>query len=164
MQFSTLFASVLAGAAAVSASPLKTPMVPRSCQVQPPRGLGYPYNFDISKTISPPSERTNSIAFNLPENAPGPCSLVARFPAGFPIYQSGASSVNVFATDGPAAGSLVGTITFQSDPRYETVRTINSFACRPNMGFELKIASQERDGAVSFQQVAGAGLFMEYGC
>jgi hypothetical protein len=160
MQVTTLLLGALTAAASVSAGPITA----RSCQVQYPNSLGFPINFNISKTINPPTERPNAIAFTLPPNAPGPCSLVARFPAGYPIQQAGASAINVFAQDGPAPGALVGTITFSSDPNVETVRTINSFACRTTMGFELEIASDEQDGFVAFSEVLGAGLMMEYGC
>lgn len=63
------------------------------------------------------------------------------------------------AVDGPAAGSLVGTVTFAAGER----RTINSFACRGEMTFRLEMAGPGA-GSVQFAQGGGAGVVLTYGC
>ena len=160
MQLTAILATALTAAATVSAGPVKRV----TCQIQYPQAIGFPINYNVSKTINPPTERVDAVTFQVPPNAPGPCSLVASFPAGFPIQQSGASQVNFFATTGSAAGRIVGTITFESDSDEPVFRTINSFACEPVMGYEMRIASDSEDGFVAFSEVQGAGLQMLYGC
>jgi hypothetical protein len=109
-------------------------------------------NVDIQQTLS----------FTIPANARGPCSLIATFPAGYHISSTGNAQVNVYDVNGPAAGSLVGTITFASDPYNPKVNTINSFACRPNMKYRLALAGTQ--GSVDFANGNGAGVAMTYNC
>jgi hypothetical protein len=63
-----------------------------------------------------------------------------------PMMQArGCARVNVYALDGPAAGSLVGTARVTQG----AVQTINSFACRPEMCFRLTVADDDGNaGAV----------------
>jgi hypothetical protein len=156
MQFTTIALSTLAAAGLSSASPLRA--APRAaCLEQAPSALGFPINYDITPTTKP------AVSFNIPANSVGPCSLVAKFPAGYPITSSGATLVNVRATSGDAAGAIVGTLTFASSPNGPTFTTINSFACKTVMSYQLELSNTEQAGEVSFQEIQDAGLFMEVG-
>lgn len=141
MLFKPLAAFVLAAAASASAQ----------CLEQPPSAIGFPINFDITP------ERTDAISFQIPPNSVGPCTLLARFPAGYPIVSTGSDLVNVTAIDGPAPGALVGALRFRAG----TTTVINSFTCRDVMSYELSIA--QGVGEVSFAEIQGAGLFMDVG-
>ncbi|KAI1443514.1 hypothetical protein F5Y02DRAFT_420002 [Annulohypoxylon stygium] len=142
MRSSTL-AATLTTAFAASAS--------ATCLVQAPSAIGFPINYDITP------ERSDAVSFQIPPNSVGPCALIATFPADYPITSTGSDLVNVTALDGPVAGSLVGALRFRAG----TTVTINSFACRDVMSYELAIAQGE--GEVKFSEVQGAGLFMEVG-
>ncbi|EON95599.1 hypothetical protein UCRPA7_8913 [Phaeoacremonium minimum UCRPA7] len=155
MQFTTIVLSVLSAAAAVSAAPAQQQK--RACEVKYPNALGFPINFHISKDAT--SNVPNDISFTIPANARGPCSLVYQFPVGTPITTTGNPALNIKALDGPATGSIVGTATFVADGQ---LHTINSFACRTTMGFELSIAGEA--GSVNFSEVQGTGLWMTYNC
>ncbi|KAI2625741.1 hypothetical protein GGR54DRAFT_629246 [Hypoxylon sp. NC1633] len=141
MRFSTITATLAAAASTVAAA----------CLEQPPSALGFPINFDITP------ERSDAISFQIPPNSVGPCTLVAKFPADYPVTSTGSDLVNVTALDGPAPGALVGALRFRAGERV----TVNSFACRDVMTYELAIAQGE--GEVSFAEIQGAGLFMEVG-
>ncbi|KAI2638788.1 hypothetical protein GGS26DRAFT_587556 [Hypomontagnella submonticulosa] len=141
MRFTAIAASLIAAAASASAA----------CLEQAPSTIGFPINFDITTT------RTDAMSFQIPPNSVGPCQLIAKFPAGYPMTSTGSDLVNVRALDGPAPGALVGSLRF----RPGTKVFINSFACRPVMSYELSIAQGE--GEVKFQEIAGAGLFMDVG-
>jgi hypothetical protein len=121
--------------------------------------LTSPVPISLSKPSSSSPSTSQILTFSPPASAAGPCSLLATFPAGYPIASSGATQVNVVAVDGPAAGALVGTVTFVAGER----RTINSFACRPEMKFRLELAGPGA-GSVQFAQVNGAGVVLTYGC
>ncbi|KAI1778176.1 hypothetical protein F4818DRAFT_288464 [Hypoxylon cercidicola] len=140
MQFFTTAAALALAATATAA-----------CLEQPPSALGFPINYDITPS------RSDAVSFQIPAGAGGPCTLVAKFPAGYPIVSTGADLVNVTALDGPAPGALVGALRFRAG----TTTVINSFACRDVMAYELAIA--QGDGEVKFSEVQGAGLFMEVG-
>lgn len=142
MRSSTL-AATLTTAFAASAS--------ATCLVQAPSAIGFPIIYDITP------ERSDAVSFQIPPNSVGPCALIATFPADYPITSTGSDLVNVTALDGPVAGSLVGALRFRAG----TTVTINSFACRDVMSYELAIAQGE--GEVKFSEVQGAGLFMEVG-
>ncbi|KAI0885516.1 uncharacterized protein GGS22DRAFT_161119 [Annulohypoxylon maeteangense] len=125
--------------------------VSSTCLTQAPAAIGFPINYDITPS------RSDFVTFQIPPNSVGPCSLIATFPADYPITSTGSDLVNVTAIDGPAAGSLVGTLRF----RPGTKTFINSFACRDVMTYELAIALGE--GEVKFSEIQGAGLFMDVG-
>ncbi|KAK9782821.1 hypothetical protein SCAR479_01164 [Seiridium cardinale] len=152
MYFTANVVSALAIVGLASAAPSKR----APCLEQPPSSIGFPINYNISTTFSP------AASFQIPPNSAGPCTLVAKFPAGYPITSSGADLVNVRATNGNAPGSLVGTLRFQSAPNTATQTVINSFACQDVMAYQLEIADGGQ-GWVAFQEVQGAGLFMEVG-
>ncbi|KAI1850612.1 hypothetical protein JX265_004322 [Neoarthrinium moseri] len=157
MYSSTLSLTAFLAAAGLSAA---TPIVNSRavCLEQAPASIGFPINFSITPTNSP------LVSFNVPPNSVGPCSLVAKFPAGYPITSSGSNLVNVIAVGGPAPGALVGSVRFASSPDQRTFTTINSFACRPYMEFRLEISrDQANPGSVAFQEVQGAGLFLDIG-
>ncbi|KAI2606501.1 uncharacterized protein GGS25DRAFT_524166 [Hypoxylon fragiforme] len=143
MFFNTPTTLLLAIAAASSAS--------AQCLSQPPSSIGFPINYSITPT------RSDAVSFQIPPNSVGPCTLVARFPAGYPIVSTGSDLVNVTAVDGPAPGALVGALRFRAG----TTTVVNSFACRDVMSYELSIAQGE--GEVSFAEIQGAGLFMDVG-
>ena len=157
MQFSTVLLAALTSALA-SAAPT-TSLPKRSCAVQYPNALGFPININLAKNAA--VDITADLGFTIPNGVVGPCSLVVQFPANYPISASGDSQVNFKAIDGPAPGALVGTYTFQKSAD-AVFATINSFACRPNFDFELELAGAE--GAVSFSEIEGAGLYMTYNC
>ncbi|XXH03888.1 hypothetical protein Hte_010296 [Hypoxylon texense] len=143
MQFTTAAATLLALAASASAA----------CLEQAPSAIGFPINYDITPT------RSDAVTFQIPPDSAGPCQLVAKFPAGYPVVSTGDDLVDVRAVDGPAAGALVGSLRFR--PGATTV--VNSFACRDVMSYELALANPEGDGEVRFSEIQGAGLFMEVG-
>lgn len=116
-------------------------------------------SISLSKPSASSPSTSQTLTFSPPASAPGPCTLLASFPAGYPIASTGATQVNVVAVDGPAAGSLVGTVTFAAGER----RTINSFACRGEMKFRLEMAGPGA-GSVQFAQGGGAGVVLTYGC
>ncbi|KAI1389921.1 uncharacterized protein F4822DRAFT_428262 [Hypoxylon trugodes] len=142
MRFNTLTTSILAAATSASAA----------CLEQAPSALGFPINFDI--TPATPA----TISFLIPSNAPaGPCELIVKFPDNYPITSTGDDLVNVTATTGPVAGSLIGSVRFRAG----TKTVINSFACEAVMGFEFAIAQGQ--GEVKFSEIAGAGVFLDIG-
>ncbi|KAI1104765.1 hypothetical protein F4804DRAFT_306260 [Jackrogersella minutella] len=122
-----------------------------ACLEQAPAALGFPINFDITP------ERSDTISFQIPPNSVGPCTLIAKFPDGYPITSTGSDLVNVTALDGPAAGSLVGALRFRAGGK----TYVNSFACADVMTYELAIAQGQ--GEVKFSEIQGAGLFMDVG-
>ncbi|KAK3683394.1 hypothetical protein B0T22DRAFT_246810 [Podospora appendiculata] len=158
MHPAAIFFSFAASALTVSASP--TPInanthlnTKRTCSVQYPAlrtspTQPIPYSIDIS------SSQSVDVGFTMPDDATGPCSLMLSLPEQI----SGCAQVNVVALDGPAQGSLVGTTTFAAG----SSATINSFACRPQMCYQLQIASG--DGSVQFVESQGVGLTMTYDC
>ncbi|KAK0627151.1 hypothetical protein B0T14DRAFT_407375, partial [Immersiella caudata] len=99
----------------------------------------------------------------IPPGSSGPCTLIATFPANFPISSSGNAQVNVIDVNGPVAGAIVGTVTFSSETWGPKKTFINSFGCRPNMQFELELAT-EGAGSVSFANGNGAGVAITAGC
>ncbi|KAK0727177.1 hypothetical protein B0T26DRAFT_747532 [Lasiosphaeria miniovina] len=156
MHFTTLIVAALAStfAAAAPATPSNTK---RACTQIFPAGVTA---IHLAKNAAINIQQ--DLAFSVPAGAGGPCSLVATFPVGFSIANSGQALVDVVAVDGPAPGALVGSITFASDPVSPTFRTINSFACRPNMLFRLRISGAQ--GAVDFAEGNGAGVALTYSC
>ncbi|KAI1400063.1 hypothetical protein F4819DRAFT_509669 [Hypoxylon fuscum] len=141
MYFTAVAATLVTLAASASAA----------CLEQAPSAIGFPINFDITP------ERSDAVSFQIPPNSVGPCTLVAKFPAGYPITSTGSDLVNVAAVDGPAPGALVGALRFRAG----TTVVVNSFACRDVMSYELSIA--QGDGEVKFSEIQGAGLFMDVG-
>lgn len=153
MYFNTIAISALAAAGFSSAAPAERRA---PCLVQPPSTIGFPINYNISTSFSP------AVSFQIPPNSVGPCQLVAKFPAGYPISHSGSDLVNVRATNGNAQGSVVGTLRFMSSPGSPTRTVINSFSCSTVMSYQLEIADGN-PGWVAFQDTLDAGLFMEVG-
>ncbi|KAI1762887.1 hypothetical protein GGR53DRAFT_398724 [Hypoxylon sp. FL1150] len=127
--------------------------VSAACLEQIPLTPVFPIAYEIDTTIN------DAVSFGIPANSVGPCQLVAKFPAGYPIISTGSDLVNVRAVDGPAAGALVGDLRFRAG----TTTVINSFACRDVMSFELSLAEPTEGSRVSFSQIKGAGLFLEVG-
>lgn len=167
MYFTTLVLAALTGAATITASPLgasttgSNNLAARqegspSCSLVPASP-----STGLSLAKNPAFERDQDITFTIPSGFSGPCQLEARFPAGYAISTSGNSQVNVFAKTGPAAGALVGTTSFSSDPAQAKKIFINSFACAPDMEYTLTLAGTE--GAVDFVGSDVAGLFMAVG-
>ncbi|KAI2469480.1 hypothetical protein F4781DRAFT_217406 [Annulohypoxylon bovei var. microspora] len=142
MRTTTILTTLLSGLTASASA---------ACLQQAPAALGFPINYDITPS------RSDFATFEIPPNSVGPCTLVATFPAGYPITSTGSDLVNVTAVDGPAAGSLVGALRFRAGGK----TFVNSFACRDVMTYELAIALG--DGEVAFSEVQGAGLFMDVG-
>jgi len=162
MQLTTLFLAALTGASLSAAAPAAAAAAAgahdkRACTRVFPIGTT-----SIHLAKSGGSNTAQNIGFSIPANAGGPCSLVATFPAGYPIASTGNPQVNVIDLNGPAAGSIVGTVTFASDPGAPTLRTINSFACRPDMQYRLTLAGTA--GTVDFAVGNGAGVAMTYSC
>ncbi len=159
MQFSALLAAFLTGAV-VSAAPTANTAndnAKRSCAVAYPAGVS-----QVHLALNPAFNAQQPLTFNIPAGASGPCSLVATFPAGYSIASSGNAQVNVIAVDGPAPGAIVGTTTFASQPNANTYTTINSFACRPSMSYQLTLVNPY--SAVDFAEGNGAGVIMTYDC
>ena len=149
MQLPTLLLTLLA--TTTLAAPQK-----RACSITYPIGTT---SISLSKPAPSVPSSTQTIAFTTPANAGGPCSLIATFPAGYPIASAGDARVNVIDVNGPAPGAIVGTVTFAAG---ET-RTINSFACRRDMRYRLELAT-EGTGSVQFNQAPGAGVAITYSC
>ncbi|KAJ9156334.1 hypothetical protein NKR23_g1509 [Pleurostoma richardsiae] len=162
MQLPNIFLLAVAAAATLtSASPVpeQPQLEKRACQTQMPRSLGFPNNYDVTRT-SAGASTTNNIAFNIAPGAVGPCSLVYQFPVGFPLRTSGSNGGNP-PIEVRAGGSLVGTAALVADG---AVHTINSFACAPNLEYQLGIADWAT-GEVAFQVTqAGTGFYMTYSC
>ncbi|KAK3327369.1 hypothetical protein B0T19DRAFT_161376 [Cercophora scortea] len=156
MHFSTLVLGALTSTL-VAAAPASHTNTKRACTVTFPTNTA-----TIHLAKNPAINIFQDLAFTVPTGAGGPCSLVATFPAGYPIAASGQTQVNVFDVDGPAAGALVGTVTFASSATSPTFVTINSFACRPSMRYRLELAGQQ--GAVDFAEGGGAGVALTYNC
>ena len=151
MHFTALLATALTATLA-AAAPSK-----RSCTVSFPAGTS-----QVHLARNAAINIVTDLSFSVPPGSGGPCSLVATFPAGFPIASSGQTQVNVIDKDGPVAGAIVGTVTFASQPNAPTFVTINSFACRPTMSYTLQLAGT--DGAVDFAEGNGAGVALTYNC
>lgn len=154
MQLPITFFVAIASALTATATPITSK---RTCNVTPPTGP-LPRTIAVSKVSSPPSSSPAEVSFAIPDNVVGPCSLTVKFPAGYPISQTGQSQLNFIALDGPATGSIVGTATLTPGGS----ATINSFSCRPSIGFRLEIAGEQ--GSVRYKQTTSAGLFMTYNC
>ncbi|KAH6652904.1 hypothetical protein BKA67DRAFT_659563 [Truncatella angustata] len=158
MYFTSIVVSALAAAGLASASPASRGSKRGPCLSQPPSSIGFPINYNISSASSP------FASFLIPPNSVGPCTLVAKFPAGYPVSTAGNPLVDFVDVNGPAAGSVVGTAHLQSSPTQATKTFINSFACRDVMAYQLKLAPQEGSNEwVAFQEIQGVGLFMEVG-
>jgi hypothetical protein len=155
MQFSTLFV-----AAALSALSLAAPVEKRTCTVQFPYGVT---QVVIDKSAVANTQQTLPFT-NIPSNAGGPCSLVAKFPAGYAVHTTNNApvQVNVIDVDGPAPGAIVGSVNFVAPGAQDSFVTINSFACRPTMTYNLQIAGAS--GHVDFVEGNGAGVYMTYSC
>ncbi|KAH8671159.1 hypothetical protein BX600DRAFT_458459 [Xylariales sp. PMI_506] len=159
MYFSTYLPVLTAAAAGLSAALPHIPApiaAPRAvCQELAPQAIGLPINYNVTNTVHP------AVQFVFPGTTagPGPCTLVAKFPAGTPIRSSGNDLVNVVSVGG---GAIVGTLRFTSAPNVDTLTTINSFACEDVMAYQLEI-SGDQEGWVYFQETTDAGLFMEVG-
>ncbi|KAK1835445.1 hypothetical protein QBC39DRAFT_418121 [Podospora conica] len=149
MLLNTIFLALLPTTIAAA-----VPAARRACTT-----LTSPVPIALSKASSSSPSTSQVLTFTPPASAAGPCSLLATFPAGYPIASTGAAKVNVFAVGGPSAGSLVGTVTFAAGER----RTINSFACRPEMKFRLELAGPGA-GSVQVVQAGVAGVVLTYGC
>ncbi|ETS81626.1 hypothetical protein PFICI_06628 [Pestalotiopsis fici W106-1] len=94
----------------------------------------------------------------------GPCTLVAKFPAGYPISSSGDDLVNVVAASGEHDGAVVGVLRFVSAPNVPTVTVVGTFECDGVMDYQLEIADSATEANwVSFEQDEDAGLFLEIG-
>jgi hypothetical protein len=151
MQFASIILYTLSAAALGAATPVDVKESRGGTCLQYPPAYG---NYQITQTVKP------VLTFYPPAGSPGPCSLVAKFPAGYAgISNTGYSLVNVFSIGGPAPGALVGTLRFRSSPSEPTYVTVNSFSCRQTMSYRLEIADGNV-GSVAFSEVPGAGLFM----
>ncbi|KAK0652277.1 hypothetical protein B0T16DRAFT_454656 [Cercophora newfieldiana] len=152
MQFTTILLTSLPALAL--AAPSK-----RDCTPIFPAGVP---EISLAKAIGSPST-SQSLTWNIPANSPGPCTLIATFPANYPIASSGNAQVNVIDVNGPAPGSIIGTVTFSSETWGPKKTYINSFACRPNMQYKLVLAT-EGAGSVRFAEGNGAGVALTVGC
>jgi len=125
------------------------------------RTSSQPIPFSIS--IGTTTEQTaTEIGFTIPDGAKGPCTLMLNLPQGT-TYVTGGAKINIYALDGPDAGSLVGTTMFAAG----SAATINSFACRPQMCYGFAVATDEAanaDKSVTFWEEEGSGLTMTYDC
>ncbi|KAL1861422.1 hypothetical protein VTK73DRAFT_7124 [Phialemonium thermophilum] len=130
----------------------------RSCISVFPAPL--PQQITIARTPAGVSQPVSLTFGTIPSSGWGPCSLVVSLPSGYPLQQQGNTQLNVYATNGPAAGSLVGTTTLVADG---AVHTINSFSCRPSLGFRFEIAGTAA-GSVSFTELQGVGFYVTYSC
>ncbi|ORY55284.1 uncharacterized protein BCR38DRAFT_415010 [Pseudomassariella vexata] len=160
MHFSTLTLSALAALSAVTASPSSRSLTQRSCLEQQPATIGFPINYNVSST------RADAVTFQLPPNSVGPCTLVAKFPAGYAVPHSevGNPLVNVIDINGPVQGSVVGSLRFASFADRDSLVYINSFQCRDVMEYELELAPEEPESAwVAFAEVLDVGLVMDVG-
>ena len=163
MHFLTLTSALLSSVLMVSAAPTgdnSNTLLPRQCSASYPESIGFPINYVISQDDGAINKRDDLVAFSVPAGS-NSCSLVANFPAGYPITSSGNDLVYVYAVDGPAAGSQVGTVTFTSNPNSPTEAFINSFACQTTMTYRMSIAGTAA-GSVAFADTQAAGLTMTY--
>lgn len=161
MQFTALLISALSTLtfAAPAPVPATDNITARTCTPYYAEGG----QFYLQKDAGSPSS-TQVVSFTVPVPVPGPCSLIARFPPGHPIYTSGDAQINVFSGEGSnAPGSLVGTVTLSSDPHEVKTVTINSFQCFGHLSYRFELATQGA-GSVSFPQGYGAGIALTYGC
>lgn len=124
---------------------------------------------------------TQTVTFDLPREALadvlGPCTLRARFPPGWEVYDSRGGEppllVNVFALDDGGDGAiLVGSVRFPAGVvgvggGAATTVVINSFACRERMAFRLELAEPGEVGFVNGEDRglgADGGVEMVWGC
>ncbi|KAK0635763.1 hypothetical protein B0T17DRAFT_56785 [Bombardia bombarda] len=154
MQLSTI---LLALTTSLLTTAAPTSNTKRACTTTFPTALT-----SIHLAKNPAINIAQDLSFTVPAGAVGPCSLVATFPAGYAIASSGQTQVNVIDVNGPAPGSIVGTVTFASSATAPTFTTINSFACRASMQYRLALAGTQ--GAVDFAEGNGAGVALTYNC
>ncbi|KAK3934231.1 hypothetical protein QBC46DRAFT_428521 [Diplogelasinospora grovesii] len=143
-----------------------------------------PYSISITTTTTTTTSSSNpknggvEIGFTIPEGVAGPCNLMINLPPNAAHVTpegggSGGVQIDVFALDGPAPGALVGTTMVNAGEEGTTMATINSFACRPQMCYSLRIANRnatEGEEMVEFKQGGGAegeqgvGIYMTHDC
>ncbi|GFF49057.1 conserved hypothetical protein [Aspergillus udagawae] len=156
-----------------------TPDIARVSEAQPV--ASYLPGFRISQQAGGTNKEDMFVEFNVTAGSWG-CSLSYSFPAGTPITTSGAAApVEIFAVNGPlsrsprgidvswaycpAAGAMVGSTTFESDPNQAKTRFVNSFSCSDKMTYRLSIAGWYKQAtSVEFAQGPGVGLRMSYNC
>lgn len=114
---------------------------------------------------------------NIPEGSFG-CQLESYFPAGAPLYESGATLVDVYAVDrkvsptdtwnqSPNPTFLFGTIDFESRPDQEVKRVINSAACSSSLTYRFTLSSRTNEGYIYFPtefQGSRVGLRLTHNC
>ena len=155
MQYPTLAAILFALTTSTTAAP--TSLQSRSCSVAYPEAIGFPINYSISQSAGGVDKVDDFISFNIPQSpAPYGCSIMANFPANYPITSSGNSQVYFFDSN----NVQVGTTTFLPGQ----AATIVSATCQPNMSYRMSIGSTTDAGSVAFADIQGAGLTMTYNC
>lgn len=170
MHFSTLFITLSAAAGLSLAAP--TSHTDQStCQ----RVKSESYKVHIATHSNEPVE-PEVLTFSLPDGTHGTCSLIADFPAGNPIIDSGVEDgrsplpINVvdFHSNehGVKVGPVLGTFRIPSAlPDKKTTKavklTIASFPCE---WIRLFIPEVVAIGLVDFELNDKSGLFVEYGC
>ena len=155
MQYLALTAALLSIAASTTAAP--TSLHSRSCSVASPEAIGFPVNYSISQSAGGANKVDDIVSFNIPQSpAPYGCSIVANFPANYPITSSGNSQVYFFDSN----NVQVGTTTFLPGQS----ATIVTAACQANMSYRMSIGSATDAGSVAFADIQGAGLTMTYNC
>ncbi|KAH8645477.1 hypothetical protein BX600DRAFT_519489 [Xylariales sp. PMI_506] len=158
MQFSTLFVAALSAATAVSARSTASSRRQTCFVVSPDE-----YDFSVSQGYG------DELEFDIGAVSAGPCSLIARFSAGFPLYESGSAQLNVFSGEGSnAPGALVGTVgpfalAADGTVAQDVYTTVNSFVCSDVLSFTFEIASEDQAGSVSFTSDDYNGFFIKVG-
>ncbi|KAK3296885.1 uncharacterized protein B0H64DRAFT_440378 [Chaetomium fimeti] len=155
---------------------LHPPSTPRLNLLNRP-DLGITTTQTLTFTLPVPDNTPADINNNTPLPG-GPCTLRAVFPPHWEVIDTSAQAggaplaVDVYAVDGPAAGALVGTVSFAvdaggDDMGRERVVVVNSFACRERMAYRFELAGVGEVGFVNgFDEGLGVegGLEMVVGC
>ncbi|KAI4598090.1 hypothetical protein KJ359_003899 [Pestalotiopsis sp. 9143b] len=160
LTFILLHALTASAASATAAQTVLGKKPPRrSCYERAPQSG----RFDLNVTIvySP------ALYFDVPRDRlrrGGPCTLVAKFPANYPIASSGDDLVNVVAASGADDGAGGGVLRFVSAPNAPTFTVVGTFECDRVMDYQLELVDQGTEANwVSFEQDEDAGLFLEIG-
>ncbi|ORY67211.1 uncharacterized protein BCR38DRAFT_407212 [Pseudomassariella vexata] len=113
---------------------------------------------------SPPDYYEDQILQFQPSGAKGTASLVAKFPAGFAISQSGAAAIDIYTRTSGGLGTKIGTagpLPVSGGKITTAVNTvIANFAATSDLVFEFRIASETENGSLQFFETADAGFFV----
>ncbi|KAK9413159.1 hypothetical protein SUNI508_12044 [Seiridium unicorne] len=160
MQLSSLFISAVAFTA--SALPANSPAHRRS----------YTFYSTISDpgfyaASSPPDYNENQILQWNQLPTTGATALVAKFPAGFAVTQSGPAKINVYTRTSAGIGSYVGTVgplSISGGVVTEGVDAIvANLTAKESFTFEFQLDSEEENASIQFFENDDSGFFVRTG-